>query len=366
MRGPGGPPNLWTGGERVTAVDFLWAIPVFGLLVFIHELGHFSVAKYFDIRVHEFAIGFGPMLAGFDRGETRYNLRLIPLGGFVRMAGMEDGDQEEPRGFAKKSVGARAAVIAAGPIMNFVLAALLYSAFLFLVGQEQVQVPRIGDVPATCQAVVAGQSVARPCPAYAAGLRPGDLVKSINGAPVGNWQDILDTVKASDGKPQTFVVQRDSETREFHLQPVRSPDNRWLVGIAVEIRREPLGRALVQGPVLTAKTLGAMVVGLADMVTGRVKPQLAGPVGITRTIAEQAARGWDNLLLLTAFLSINLGLFNLLPIPALDGSRLVFMGVELVRGRQIDPQRENMVHFVGFLILVGLMLFITYGEVIRH
>lgn len=350
----------------MTAVNFFWAIPVFGLLVFIHELGHFAVAKYFDIRVHEFAIGFGPVLAGFDRGETRYNLRLIPLGGFVRMAGMEDGDQEEPRGFAKKSVGARAAVIAAGPIMNFVLASLLFSAFLFLVGTEQVQVPRLGAVPATCQAVVAGQSVASPCPAYAAGLRPGDLIKSINGTPIGTWDDILATIGASDGKPISVVVQRDSEQREFRIQPLRNPDNRWVVGIGAEVRRESPGRALVQGPVMTVRTLGEMVVGLTAMVTGQVKPQLAGPVGITRTIAEQASRGWANLLFLTAYLSINLGLFNLLPIPALDGSRLVFMGVELVRGRGVEPQRENMVHFVGFLILVGLMLFITYGEVIRH
>jgi regulator of sigma E protease len=250
--------------------------------------------------------------------------------------------------------------------MNFVLAALLYSAFLFLVGTEQVQVPRIGAVPAACQAVVGGQSVASQCPAYAAGLRPGDLVQTINGTPVGNWEDILAAIGASDGKPISIVVLRNNETREFRMQPLRTPENRWVVGIGLEVKRESLGQALVKGPVMTVRTLADMVVGLAAMLTGQIKPQLTGPVGITRTIAEQASRGWANLLLLTAFLSINLGLFNLLPIPALDGSRLVFMGVELVRGRRLDPQRENMVHFVGFLILVGLMLFITYGEVIRH
>jgi regulator of sigma E protease len=349
----------------VTAVDFLWAIPVFGLLVFIHELGHFAVAKYCDIKVHEFSIGFGPALAGFDKGETRYSLRLVPLGGYVRMAGMEDGDQDDPRGFNRKSVGARASVIAAGPLMNFVLAALLYSAFLVMVGTDQVNIPVLGEVPVTCQATVSGQAVTRPCPAYAAGLREGDLVKSINAQPVKDWQDILRLVSSSEGKPINFVVMRGGAQQEIRMEPIFSED-RWIVGIRWETRPMPLGKALVQGPVMTAKTLGAMVVGLVEMITGRTKPQLAGPVGITRTIAEQAARGWDNLLLLTAFLSINLGLFNLLPIPALDGSRLAFIGVEAVRGRRVDPQRENMVHFVGFLLLVGLMLVITYGEVVRR
>lgn len=342
----------------------MWAIPVFGLLIFIHELGHFAVAKYFDIRVHEFALGFGPVLAGFDRGETRYNLRAVPLGGFVRMAGMEEADADDPRGFNQKSILARSLVIAAGPVMNFILAALMYSLFLFLIGTSQ-NTPVLGAVPEQCDTVAAGQPVTRECPAHAAGLQKGDRVLSINGQPITVWEDILRVVTASEGKTLAFQVQRGQETREVSVQPFFS-DDRWLVGIQPSTAPLPLGEALVQGPVMTYRISGAWISGIVGMLTGEIEPELSGPVGITRAIAEEASRGWDNLMLLTAFLSINLGWFNLLPIPALDGSRLVFMGVELVRGRRLDPRRESMVHFVGFLLLIGLMLVTTYSDFARR
>ncbi len=348
---------------NLTWVDWLWAIPVFGLLIFIHELGHFAVAKYFDIRVHEFALGFGPVLAGFKRGETEYNLRLVPLGGFVRMAGMEEGDAEDPRGFNRKSVLARALVIFAGPFMNFVLASLLYSGYLFTVGTLQ---PVLGDVPVNCP-TADSTAAARPCPAAAAGLKAGDRVLAVNGRAITEWKEVTDLISASGGKPVTVQVRRGSETREFTLQPVHVPsENRYMVGISPSYVPEPVGKALVKGPVFTAQISAMWLGGLVDMIAGRVQPELSGPVGITREIAQNAAQGWESLLGLTAFLSINLGMFNLLPIPALDGSRLAFMVVEAVRGRRVDPQRENMVHFVGFLLLIGLMVVMTYGDIVRR
>lgn len=346
----------------MTLVDFLWAIPVFGLLIFIHELGHFAVAKFFDIRVHEFALGFGPVLAGFDRGETRYNLRAVPLGGFVRMAGMEDGDNDDPRGFGRKPVYARSAVIAAGPVMNFVLAALLYAGLLFFVGVD-ANTNQLGEILPQCDSVVAGQQVSRPCPAYTAGLKSGDVVQSINGTKVSDWNEIQGVVSKSDGKPLLFVVKRGAEQKEIKVEPIFDGD-RYMVGIRGATKREPLLSALGQGAVWTGSISVAWVKGIVGMFTGAVKPELSGPVGITKTIAETASHGFDMLLTLTAFLSINLGLFNLLPIPALDGSRLVFLGVEVVRGRKLDPARENVIHFVGFLLLIGLMLVITYKEVV--
>ncbi len=346
----------------MTLGDWLWAIPVFGLLIFIHELGHFAVAKAFDVHVQEFALGFGPVLLGFQSGETKYNWRAVPLGGFVRMAGMEDGDAADPRGFNRKPVYARALVIVAGPVMNFVLAALLHSGFLYFVGVA-TNAPVLGEVPVRCLATQVDQGSGVTCPAYAAGLRKGDQIVTINGRPVAQWDDILESVKGSDGKALTFRYLRGKQTGEVTVAPIFA-DARWMVGIQPSSKPVPLGRALVQGPVLTAGISVAWLDSLKEMVVGRLKPQFSGPVGITREIAETASRGWDSLLLLTAFLSINLGMFNLLPIPALDGSRLVFMGVEAVRGRRLDPQRENMVHFVGFMILIGLMVVITYGEVI--
>jgi regulator of sigma E protease len=348
----------------MTLTDWLWAIPVFGLLIFIHELGHFSVAKFFDIRVHEFSLGFGPALVGFTRGETRYNLRAVPLGGFVRMAGMEDGDEEDPRGFNRKSILARSLVIAAGPVMNFVLAALLAAALLFFVGVEQ-DTNQLGEILAQCDAVVAGQTVSRPCPAAQAGLQPGDVVQSIGGTKVANWTDIQTVVSNSGGKPLTFVVKRGSATTELRVEPIFEGD-RYMVGIRPAMKKAPLLSAIGQGAVWTWDVSVSWVQGIVMMITGKMKPELSGPVGITRTIAETASHGFDMLVRLTAFLSINLGLFNLLPIPALDGSRLVFIGVEGVRGRKVDPARENVIHFVGFLILIGLMLVITYNEVVTR
>ncbi|HWI63159.1 MAG TPA: M50 family metallopeptidase [Symbiobacteriaceae bacterium] len=342
--------------------DFLWAIPVFGLLIFIHELGHFAVAKAFGIRVHEFALGFGPVLAGFEAGETRYNLRAVPLGGFVRMAGMEDGDVDDPRGFNRKPVYARALVIAAGPIMNFFLAALLYAGLLFFIGVDVSDSTRLGEIMKNCDTTIAGQVVTRPCPAYTAGLRQGDEVQSINGVKVATWSHIQEVVSKSEGKTLAFVVKRGQENVEVRSEPIFE-SGKWMVGIRPSTRREPLGSALVQGATWTYQTSVMWVQGFVGMILGKVKPELSGPVGITRTIAETASHGLDMLILLAAFLSINLGLFNLLPIPALDGSRLVFLGVESVRGRKVDPARENIVHFVGFLILIGLMLVITYSEV---
>ncbi len=348
----------------MSLVDFLWAIPVFGLLIFIHELGHFAVAKYFGIRVHEFALGFGPVVGGFERGETRYNLRAIPLGGFVRMAGMEEGDQDDPDGFNSKPVYARALVIAAGPVMNFVLASLLYSAFLFFIGSDVLQTPVLGGVLQNCSTSVAAETVSLPCPAYTAGLQEGDRILTIDGNPVENWQDILQLVSQSGGEPLSFELVRDGETRLIEVEPIQS-DGRWLVGIMPATKREPLGSALIQGPVWTVRVLGLMVNGLKDMLLGEVEAEISGPVGITVAIAESASQGWSHLITLTALLSVNLGLLNLLPIPALDGSRLVFMAVEVVRGRRLNPQRENMVHFVGFLLLIGLMLVVAYSDLAR-
>lgn len=345
----------------MSLIDWLWAIPVFGVLIFIHELGHFAVAKFFDIRVHEFALGFGPVLVGFERGETRYNLRAIPLGGFVRMAGMDETEMDDPRGFNKKSLLARSLTIFAGPFMNFVLASVLLSTLLYAQGVPN-PAAILGQVLTDCPVVVEGQATSRPCPAAEAGLQAGDRVVEINESPISQWTDILGVVTASDGQPLLFTVERGGAMKEITVQPVYS-DGRYVVGILQGIKRGSFLEALSQGPVITYNYGVAWLGAMRDTLTGAQEVQLSGPVGIVREIAYQASEQLINLLGMTAILSINLGLFNLIPFPPLDGARLLLLGVELVRGRKLDPQRESMVNFIGMMILLGLIVVVTYGDI---
>jgi regulator of sigma E protease len=338
----------------VNPLAILWAILVFGLLIFIHELGHFGVAKYFGIRVKEFAIGFGPVLGSVQRGETRYSLRAIPLGGFVLMGGMEEGEEDDPRGYLRKPVYARFLTILAGPVMNFLLATVIFIGFFAAVPSYPTNT--LDQVPESCGSVT--------CPAYTAGLRPGDRITAINGAPVSGWDDLLRLISTSAGNPLQVQFERAATTQTVKVQPLQI-EGAWKVGIAPSYKRLPVGTAIVTGSRLTVERSAMILTELGRVVTGKTKPELQGPIGITVLIADQAQRGLPNLLDLMAMLSINLGLFNLLPIPALDGSRLVFLALEAVRGRRVDPRRESMVHLVGFLLLLGLMVVTAYGDIVR-
>lgn len=335
------------------SLGWVWSIPVFGLLVFIHELGHFSVAKFFDIRVHEFALGFGPLVLSFKRGETRYSIRAIPLGGFVRMAGMEEGDLDDPRGFNRKGIMARALTIAAGPIMNFLLAIVLYAVFFGVQGDAIVPIV---------------DRVIEDTPAAAAGFQAGDRIVRIAGQPVSVWSELMESVRLSEGRPLLFEVERAGQTARLEVTPAPTGDSQtpYRVGLAPIRTPLPAGRAMVEGARQTWYTSVTWFTAIGQMLVGRIKPELSGPVGIAQVISEQAALGFLPLLGLSGFLSINLGMFNLLPIPALDGSRLLFLLAEGVRGRRVDPHRENMVHFVGIVLLLGLTVWVTYQDFIRH
>lgn len=330
--------------------NWLWAIPVFGVIILIHELGHFAAAKAFGIRVHEFAIGFGPAFASLTRGETRYSLRaFLILGGFVRMAGMEDGDTSDPRGFIAKPVWQRMIVIAAGPVMNFVLAILLFGMLKYAVGIPS-SLPIVGSV--------------RPGdPAARAGIVAGDRFLAIGGQPVTQWNQVLEAVRNSQGRPLLFKVLRQEQTLEVLVTPVFDREtSRYIVGIAPAVVRPSVVTALVDGGRVTGIVIREYLVMLGRLIRGTEKADLMGPVGIVAYIAEARQQGYVELVSLASQLSINIGLLNLLPIPALDGSRLAFLAVEAVRRRRLDPTRENLVHFVGFLLLLGLIAAITVSD----
>ncbi|HHW44579.1 MAG TPA: RIP metalloprotease RseP [Desulfotomaculum sp.] len=333
-----------------------WAsIVVFGLLILFHELGHFLVAKRVGIKVHEFSIGFGPKLIGLIRGETVYNLRLLPLGGYVRMAGMDPAEEvdDEERSFQKKPVYQRAAVIAAGPAMNFLLAALLL-AVIFITQGVPTPTTTIGKL-------VPGQ------PAEKAGVLPGDRVVAINDQPVDTWEQLSHLVNAHPGQSLTLTVVRAGKERKIHLLTVADPQGMGKIGIypAQELRRLNPFSALGRGVEYTVRISVLILDFIGKMITGQAPAELGGPVRIVQEINTAVKMGLFYLIQLAAFLSINLGLFNLLPVPALDGSRILFLVVEGLRGRPVDPAKENFIHLIGFGLLLLLIVVITYKDIVQ-
>ncbi|SFG49819.1 regulator of sigma E protease [Desulfotomaculum arcticum] len=333
-----------------------WAsIFVFGILIFFHELGHFAVAKAVGIKVHEFSLGFGPKLVGVARGETNYNLRLFPLGGFVRMAGMdpEEEEVEKGTGFGDKTVLQRVSVIVAGPIMNFFLAILLLALIFMFQGYPAPNT--------TIKSILPGQ------PAEIAGIKAGDRIDMINDKKMNTWDDITASINSHAGEKISVLVIREQKPVEITVVPEAGEGGRGLIGIMPEQemkRLNPLA-AIATGFSFTVKVTVLILSFIGKMITGQAPADLGGPVRVIWEIDQAVQTGIFYLLQLAAFLSINLGLFNLLPIPALDGSRIMFLGFEGLRGRPVDPAKENFIHLVGFGFLLLLIVFITYNDILQ-
>ena len=336
-------------------MTFVASIVVFGVLIFIHELGHFMMAKRIGIKVYEFSLGFGPKLLSVPRGETSYNIRALPLGGFVRMAGMDpnDEDMNEERGFNKKPVGQRIAVIFAGPLMNFVLAAVLL-AVIFSVQGLPVPVTTVG-------------SVLPGYPAEAVGIQAGDQIKAVDGVPVGRWEELVQKIKSRPGQEIHIVLLREGLEKQLDLRTVSDEKGQGKIGIEPAMGYEKLGllTALGEGARWTVKITLMILHFLSNMIFAGAPADLGGPVRVVTEIGKAVDVGFLLLVELSAFLSINLGLFNLFPIPALDGSRIFFLIWEKIRGRPVDPVKENFIHLVGFGLLMLLMVVITYNDVLQ-
>lgn len=366
----------------------LAVIFVFGLVIIIHELGHFLVAKLAGITVYEFSVGFGPRVFGFRYGETRYNLRLLPLGGFVRAAGMDEEDDlrearlrvAEERGLSPQQAEAltaeevmasldrnrffrnrplyqRALMIVAGSLMNFVLAIVLFFIIFAVIGVPNYDAPPvIGEVKAGF-------------PAEKAGMKPGDRLVAVDGKKVEKWDQLLAVVRKKAGQPVRFTVIRDGRELQFTVTPVYDRQVRGgVVGITQRVPLEPL--PVLKAARMALASTGEIAVRITEVLRNFFRDKshlqdIAGPVRMTVIIKDAAKMGLNYLLWLTAVISINLGIFNLLPIPALDGSRLLFLAAEAIRGKPVDPNKENMVHLVGFALLLLLMVVITYNDIIQ-
>ncbi len=336
----------------------LIAVIIFGMLIFVHEAGHFLAAKRAGIDVLEFGIGFGPKLFAFQRRETTYTLRALPLGGFVRMAGTEPDDLDNTAGFAKKSVGKRALVIVAGAAMNLILAMVMFGLLINVTGiptGELSNEPEIGEI-------IIGDR------ADQAGLLPGDRVLTMNGEPIPDWDALVQAISSNPETPLETVVLRDGEEKTLTITPrMHDEEERGWIGITAVylVRPARLGEALRFGIQQTFYVAGLILSGLYQMITGQMPADVSGPIGITRIIGRAARLGFPYLLNLAAIININIGLFNLIPIPALDGSRLMFLAVEGVRGKPLDQEKENMFHMVGFALLMLLAIVVAYRDIIN-
>lgn len=324
------------------------SLVVFGMLVFFHEFGHFLIAKLSDIKVNEFSLGFGPQLFKVKSGETEYSIRGLPLGGFVKLEG-EETKTSDPRAFNNKSVFVRIGVIFAGPAMNFVLAILLIALISFFAG-----------VATTKVSVIPGE------PADRAGLKNQDVVCSVEGVKVRTWDDVVNLISQKPGQYINITVIRDGKTLNFKLKTDIEPQtHRGIIGIKSNIVKYSAMESIKSGIQRTYWISKMILQGLLQIIGGKTRADLVGPIGIVHLVGEAAKVGIYNLLYLAAIISINLGLFNLFPIPALDGSRIFFLLVELMRGKPIEPEKEGLIHFIGFTLLMILMLIIAYQDIMR-
>jgi regulator of sigma E protease len=340
----------------------------FGSMIIIHEFGHYIVAKWVGVKVIEFSIGFGPKIISYQGKDTLYTLRIIPLGGFVKLYGMDPeiddngnaivASNHDPRSFMNKTVLQRMAVIAAGPIMNFFLAAILFICVFAYLG-----------IPTAGTANIVGSVVAEK-PAAAAGIQPGDKILAVNNEPTPEWMRLTEVIHANPDQVLSITVERADGTQQQTVTVKTEKDAQTgygMIGIAPEVfyTHASIWQATRLGLERTVDFTKYVIVAIVQMITGKIPADVGGPVMIVKVIGDAAHQGLSDLLGLTGILSIQIGLLNLFPIPALDGSRLIFLSIEGIRGKPINPVNENMIHFVGFVLLMALMVFVTYKDVLR-
>jgi regulator of sigma E protease len=314
-------------------------------------MGHFTVAKLVDIKVDEFSVGMGPQLLQFRKGETLYSLRALPIGGYIKMEG-EDHSSSDERAFSNRPLWARIAVVAAGAVMNFILGFLLFIIMISMV--PSIPQPVVGEL-------VNGM------PAQQAGLLPGDRIIQLNNYKVHIQKDVQYFLAKNEGKPINVKVLRNGKILDFKLTPRLNEEyRRYMIGYTAKSEKKTFFNVLINAYYETAFLTKAIVNSLGDLFTGKLGlNQMSGPVGIVKEIGGAAQAGIGSLLFIAALISINLGIFNLLPIPALDGSRIIFLIIEGIRRKPINPEKEGLVHLIGFAMLMLLLIFVTFNDITR-
>lgn len=324
------------------------------LLMVVHETGHLLAARAFGMRVLRFSIGFGPALYRHkSRGShTEYQIALIPFLAYVQIAGMnpfEEVDPEDKTSYANASLVGRISAIVAGPLANYLFASVFFFAALMIGGK---------GVPTTGVQVLDG-------PAKAAKMQDGDIVETIDGQKVADWEDLRKRVLASGNKPLTLGIVRHGKPMNIEVTPA-TQEGQSRIGVSPVYKQVPVSfkEATIQSLVDPATVVESLVVGLSRIVTGREKPQLSGPVGIVKQTSKMAQRSWTEYLTWLGILSAYLGGFNLLPFPALDGGRLAFLGYEAITRRRPNAKVEARVHFFGLVMLLALIAVVSVFDVV--
>jgi regulator of sigma E protease len=349
-------------------LTILSAIVVLGVLIFVHELGHFIFAKLFRVGVEKFSLGFGPKLAGKRIGETEYLISSFPLGGYVKMVGENDEGELSPadkaRSFEEKPPLQRIAIVAAGPLFN------LFFAYLVFITVYMVGVPsattRIGEL-------IEGKPAAR------AGIKVGDLVTSVNGTPVSRWDDFAKMIVESKGARLVIQVKRGSSSLSFPVVPetmtgknllgesVTSPVIGVVSSKETVIDRFGPGEAFVKGSAQTWSVIRLTLLSIVRIIQGAIsRESVGGPIMIAVSAGEYASAGLTSFLAFMALLSINLGILNLLPIPILDGGHLFFNFWELCFRKPIRAEIREFLQKVGLFLLLSLMVFAFYNDIVRY
>lgn len=339
-------------------MGIILAIILFGFIIFFHELGHFLLAKFNGIEVQEFAIGMGPKLVGFHRKETLYSIRILPLGGYCAMG--EDSDEEKQGNFNEKSVWRRISVIAAGPVFNFILAFVIAMIITGWIGADRPVVANVEDS----------------FPAAEAGMQQGDLITEINGKSVHLFREVTTYNQLHQNEPITLKYERDGKEYTVDLEPKLDETlgmyRFGFSGGAYE-KMNMIDTVRYSGYVVKY-WISSTLESLKLLVTGQVSVKnVSGPVGIVDVVQDtyNQSRGGGiplvalNMMNLMILLSANLGVMNLLPIPALDGGRLIFLFVEAIRRKRVPPEKEGYVHMIGMVCLLLFMVFVMFNDIQR-
>ncbi|MCR3758542.1 RIP metalloprotease RseP [Clostridium felsineum] len=331
-------------------LNIVIAILAFGVLILIHELGHFILAKLNDVKVEEFSIGMGPKLLGIQGKETQYSIRVLPIGGYVKMLG-DETKSEDPRAFNNKSSGRRLSIVVAGPIMNLVLAAVLFC----IVGTVQgIPLPTVAKPTANS-------------PAQKIGIKAGDTIVKINNYSVHTWEDISFNMALNKGESINVALKRDGVLKKLTLKPeYNKKEKLYIMGIYPKIIEKPtIMQGAKYGASETVTMIKTVYLSLKMMVTGKASAKdVSGPVSIIKVTGAAANAGFIKLINFIAFISAQLGVMNLLPIPALDGGYVLLFLFQMITGKKVDDDKVGFINTIGFALLMLLMVVVTIKDLV--